>query len=141
MMSLALVLPLSIINFFNAKRSLRLNIELNNQLEQEMEVISKRNTEIVRSHYLKLSYWRIKLSNLEAFNFSIMEIFILAFFAFTLVLSSRLPDVQAGTIFAILTYVDDLIFALDNVPILVQQVSRLRDINRRMRQNTNDLET
>jgi ABC-type multidrug transport system fused ATPase/permease subunit len=64
--------------------------------------------------------------------FSIMEVFILAFFAAALVLSSRLPGVQAGTIFAILTYVNDLIDGLDTVPTLVQQFSRLRDIARRM---------
>jgi ABC-type multidrug transport system fused ATPase/permease subunit len=132
-LSLALILPLTIINYFNAKRSLRLNTELNNELEQEVEVISGRNVDVVRNHYLKLSHWRVKLSNFEAGSFSIMEVFILAFFAAALVLSSRLPGIQAGTIFAILKYVDDLIDGLDSVPTLVLQVSRLRDIARRMR--------
>ncbi len=94
-LSLALIPPLTIINYFNAKRSLRLNTELNNQLEQEVEVISGRNVDVVRNHYLQLSHWRVKLSNFEARNFSIMEVFILAFFAAALVLSSRLPGIQA----------------------------------------------
>lgn len=131
--ALGLVAPLTTINYFNAKRSLRLNAELNDQLEHEVDAIVARRTEAVRAHYLKLSHWRVRLSNLEASNFSLMEVFILAFFAGALVLSSHLPGIQAGTIFAILTYVKNFIGGLDDVPALVQQVSRLRDIARRMR--------
>jgi ABC-type multidrug transport system fused ATPase/permease subunit len=134
---LCLAPPLLVVNYFGAKRSLQLNHALNDQLEQEVEILSAEvahSTKTVHDHYLKLAHWRVKLSNLEASNFSLMELFILTFFAVALVLTSRLPGAEAGTLFAVVTYVHNFIGGLDEVPTLVQQFSRLKDIGRRMYQ-------
>lgn len=132
--------PLLVVNAFNAKSSLRLNAALNNQLEQEVDVLAgggAPSAPAVREHYRALSHWRVRLSNLEAANFGVMELFILSFFAAALVLASRLPGAEAGTIFAVVTYVHTFIGGLDEVPSLVQQFSRLRDIGQRLRPEPN----
>lgn len=136
MAGLCLAPPLLVINYFNAKRSHQLNSALNDQLEHEVDVITGEpgtSVPTVREHYRKVSHWRVRLSNLEATNFSAMELFILAFFAAALVLASRLPGAEAGTLFAVVTYVHNFIGGLDEVPALVQQLSRLRDISQRLR--------
>jgi ABC-type multidrug transport system fused ATPase/permease subunit len=128
--SLVLFLPLVVINYFNARRSFKLNQHLNDELEREAEVILSKQPAQVQQHYSLLAKWRVKLSNLEATNFSLMEVFILGLVIAVLVRTASL-DVRAGDIYAVLAYVYNLIGGLDAVPALVQQLSRLRDIGRR----------
>jgi ABC-type multidrug transport system fused ATPase/permease subunit len=128
--SLILFFPLVIINYFNARRSYRLNKNLNDELEREAEVILGKQSAQVQQHYSLLAKWRVKLSNLEAVNFSLMEIFILALVVAVLIRTASL-NVRAGDIYAVLSFVYNLIGGLDVVPALVQQVSRLRDIGGR----------
>jgi ABC-type multidrug transport system fused ATPase/permease subunit len=130
--SLVLFFPLVVINYFNAHRSYRLNRELNDELEREAEVILGNQPAQVQQHYSLLAKWRVKLSNLEAVNFSLMEVFILALVIAVLIRTASL-NVRAGDIYAVLAYVYNLIGGLDTVPAIVQQLSRLRDIGRRTR--------
>jgi hypothetical protein len=44
------------------------------------------------------------------------------------------PDAQVGDVFAGVSYVLSIIYALDQAPILVEQLSRLIDIRRRVDQ-------
>jgi hypothetical protein len=55
----------------------------------------------------------------------------------TLLRSCSLPGVGAGDIVAVFRYVILFVTALDTMPVLIQHVSRLRDIGRRMRLNAN----
>jgi len=48
---------------------------------------------------------------------------------------ASLHRIQPGTIYAILAYLWNFIASLNNVPMLVQQLSRLKDIATRMEQS------
>jgi ABC-type multidrug transport system fused ATPase/permease subunit len=129
---LVLLIPLLVLNQIFARKSLRLNEELNNQLEREVEVLTAQNEDSVRSHYQLLGKWRIKLSNAEAGNWSVMELFVIGLALAVLFRTVSLPNIQTGDIYAIISYLWNYIGSLDNVPSLVQQLSRLRDIGKRM---------
>jgi ABC-type multidrug transport system fused ATPase/permease subunit len=129
---LLLLLPLSLINCFYARKSLIFNRKLNSQLEQEVDILTDCYPEAVQTHYQHLSKLRVRLSNAAAANWGIMELFIIALFMGILVRTATLNAVQPGSIYAILSYAWNYRQSLDIVPTLVQQVSRLKDIGDRM---------
>jgi ABC-type multidrug transport system fused ATPase/permease subunit len=129
---LLLLVPLAILNRGYSKGTLALNRRLNNQLEREVSVLTRRSPARVLGHYRLLARWRIRLSNLEAFNWGTMELFNIGLAAAVIARIASLPNIQPGTVYAMLAYLWNYIASLNHVPALVQQLSRLKDIARRM---------
>jgi hypothetical protein len=129
---LALLLPVSVLNVFYARKALTLNGRLNDELEREVHVISGGQAAEVRGHYAGVAGWRIKLSDREAANFGGTEVFLLGLMATALVRSCAVLGGDVGNVVAVFRYVLMFVLGLDSVPVLVQQLSRLRDITRRV---------
>lgn len=127
----ALLVPVLVLNRLYATRSYGYNKQLNNQLEREVDVIDAGAREGVAQHLNVVRRWRVKLSDAEAVNWSIVEILCIASFLFLIWRASAL-DMEAGEIFAVITYAWQLMEKLDNVPVIVQQVARLVDIGKRI---------
>jgi hypothetical protein len=130
---LALVIPTYLVNSAFGRKTLLFNRLLNDQFEQEVEVIGRSQPQEVHEHYSRLARWRVKLSDWVAINFSLMELFVLGLMAAALVRFCTVPGVSAGDIFAVFRYLTLFTMGLDSVPMVVQQISRLRDVGRRMR--------
>ena len=137
---LLLIIPASILNYFYSQKSYLLNGKLNDQIENEVNVIEKGDFNSVETHYKSVASWRIKLSDIGAINFSLMELFILSLVVFSLIRYCNLSNIAAGDIYATFNYVITFITGLDIVPFLVQQVSRLIDISQRVQQPDNALD-
>jgi ABC-type multidrug transport system fused ATPase/permease subunit len=132
---LMLLIPLSILNRRYSSRTLTLNRRLNNQLEREVTVLTRRNPSRVLGHYRLLAKWRIGLSDAEAMNWGVMELFSIGLSAAVIIRIASLPHIEPGTIYAMLAYLWNFLSSLNHVPTLVQQLSRLKDIARRMDQS------
>lgn len=128
---LVLLVPATAINMFYSRKTTALTAGLNDQLEQEVDVLSHGSPDKVNSHYRGLARWRIRLADWEALNFGVMELFILGLLAAAL-LRACASGAEAGTILAVFRYVLMFVLGLDSVPMIVQQMSRLRDVGRRM---------
>lgn len=79
---------------------------------------------------------RVRLSYAEAVNYGLMELFTIALVATTLFRTMAIPGIQAGEIYAIVSYLWNFLTSLDDVPVLVQQFTRLQDIGDRMQLST-----
>ena len=130
---LALVVPAVLLNAAYGRKTLMLSRSLHDQFELEVDVIKRGDPEEVRRHYEDVGKSRVKLSDAEAINFSLMEFFILGLMVAALIHFCGNGGAAAGDIFAVFRYVMMFIMGLDSVPKLVQQVSKLRDIGFRMR--------
>lgn len=131
---LGLIVPAFWLNRYYSKKTLALNNKLHDEYEREVEVIEQGGPEPVRGHYHAVAGWRVKLSDAEAINFSLMEFFILGVLVASLIhfCSGDSPP-PAGDIFAVFRYVLMFIMGMDTVPRLIEQISRLRDIGVRVR--------
>jgi ABC-type multidrug transport system fused ATPase/permease subunit len=129
---LMLLVPLAILNRGYSKRTLTLNQRLNNQFEREVTMLTRRRPSRVFGHYRLLAKWRVSLSDAEATNWGIMELFSIILSAAVIIRVASLPHVEPGTIYAMLAYLWNFLASLNHVPALVQQLSRLQDIARRM---------
>ena len=137
---LVLIIPASILNYFYSQKAYFLNGQLNDQLEKEVGIIEQGEFGSVQNHYKSVANWRIKLSDLGAINFSLMELFVLSLLIASLIRYCNLPSVAPGDIFATFNYVVTFIMGLDSIPFLVQQISRLVDIGQRVQQPDNALD-
>jgi hypothetical protein len=131
---LGLLIPAALLSRFYSGWTRRLSRGLHDQLEREVDVIHSRDEIDVRNHFDEVARWRIRLSNAEAINFGLMECFVLGAIITVLFRSCQLPAVQAGDIFAVFRYLMVLLMGLDNLPRLIQQFSRLRDVSSRIHQ-------
>ena len=132
---LMLLIPLAILNRRYSSRTLLLNRRLNNQFEREVSVLTRLVPSRVLGHYRLLGRWRIRLSDAEAMNWGVMELFNIGLSAAVILRVASLHRIQPGTIYAMLAYLWNFIASLNNVPMLVQQLSRLKDIATRMEQS------
>ena len=128
----ALIVPAMVLNFVFGRKSLRLSRLLHDQLEREVEVIREPSLGSVKDHYSAVARWRVKLSDNEALTMGLMETFVLLLMIAALIRFCTQPGAAPGDIFAVFRYVLLFIMALDRVPMLVNQYSRLRDIGGRM---------
>ncbi len=128
-----LIIPATLLNAAYGRTTFELSRRLHDRLENEIDVIRQGDYREIREHYDAVARWRIKLSDAEAINFSLMELFVLAVLATSLVHYCATANPEAGDIFAVFRYVLLFIMGVDSVPKLVQQMSRLRDIGFRVR--------
>ena len=130
---LALLLPACLLNTAYGRRTLSLTRGLHDQLEHDVEVVQRADAGHVRRHYDRIAQWRIRLSDTEALNFGMMEIFVMALLVTTLVQFCSAGTVSAGDVFAVFRYVLLFVMGIDTLPEVVRQISRLRDIGTRLR--------
>lgn len=126
-----LIVPALILNRYYSRRTLQLSAGLHDQLEHEVDIIREGSDADVRDHFDKAAGWRIRLSDAEAINFSLMELFILGVMIACLIRFCSSGTPEAGDIFAVFRYVLMFMMGMDTVPRLVEQMSRLKDIGKR----------
>ncbi|MEG9476363.1 ABC transporter six-transmembrane domain-containing protein [Mannheimia indoligenes] len=113
------------------RRNDRLYFKLNNRLENEVHTIERiRNAELVK-HYDLLSKIRIAISNREAVSFLVIGVVLSILFGVTLAILAN-KKVEAGHIYAVITYMWSFAMSLDDMPRLVEKFSELKDIGNRV---------
>lgn len=104
-----------------------LYFDLNNNLENEVNIIEKNNKIDLENHYNLLSKIRISISNREAFSYFVIGIMMAFLFWITLYILS-LKNIEAGHIYAVITYLWTFAMSIDDMPRLVEKFSELKDI-------------
>jgi len=127
----ALVLIL-IIYAFSEKRIFNLNRNYNDELENQVDIISDKPKLMVLRHFRKLARFTVKLSDLESINFGLSELVLFALAIVALIISVNGPNVTPGGIFSILSYILEFAEGIFLLPIIYQQVIRLKEISGRL---------
>lgn len=114
-----------------SKQNDKLYFKLNNRLENEVTVIEKNHHHHLIKHYDLLAKIRIAISNREAFSYLLIGISMAILFGVTLVILSN-KSVQAGHIYAVITYLWGFAMSLDDMPRLMEKMSELKDVGQRV---------
>lgn len=115
-------------------RMFSLNKLLNNELERQVTMLESESAFSRRSHLSRLARWRIHLSDLEAGNFAVAELFLSALIIGAVVITVN-TGLSVGEVFAILTYLISLAESLVVLPWTYQQSIRAREIGGRIAAN------
>lgn len=114
-----------------SKQNDKLYFKLNNRLENEVSIIEKNHHQHLIKHYDLLAKIRIAISNREAFSYLLIGISMAILFGATLVILSN-KSVQAGHIYAVITYLWGFAMSLDDMPRLMEKMSELKDVGQRV---------
>ena len=132
---ITILLPVFCVSYFYGKKVKVLTKEKNDELEKQVEVIETKSVNNIKTHYKKLRHWQIKISDREAWNFGVMEFFVLLVMIVSLYVTSWLThteEIAAGTLIGIYLYIQRFTSGLDTIPYTVQRLSNLKDITHRM---------
>ena len=127
------ILIIILIYRFSTKRIYNYNIGLNDELEHRINILEKREQKGIFSHFKNIAKWLVKMSDLETINFSIIEVLLFGLAIFALYASASATEATAGSIFSVLTYVMEFSGGVFMLPIIFQQVIRLREISSRLK--------
>lgn len=140
LLCLAVLLPVIGISYKYGKQMNRLNKLKNDELEQQVDVISSGNAKELKEHYTNLRRWQIKTSDQEAWNFGVMEFLVMIVLGASLLLTYKTSGtaILAGNVVGIFFYVTNFAKGLETIPYTVQRLSSLTDITRRIELQAED---
>ncbi|MGP5372058.1 ABC transporter six-transmembrane domain-containing protein [Psychrobacter alimentarius] len=110
----------------------RLYLKLNNRLEKEVDLIGHATERTLSQHYDILAKLRIRLSNREALGYLWIGVAMSGLFGLAVVLLANTENIQAGHIYAVITYLWTFAISLDDAPRLLEEFSNLKDVSERV---------
>lgn len=114
------------------RRTNPLNKGLHDELEREVDVIHDGESLKISTHYRHVAQWRIQLADVEAVNFALTEFTLVSLTVVSIIRSCLALSLSAGEVMAIARYISMYTSGLDVIPFAIQQLSKLRDITRRL---------
>ncbi len=138
---LAILLPVVVISYLYGKRMKRLNRLKNDELENQVDIISSGNRKAISRHFNNLRHWQIRISDQEAWNFGIMELMVMVVIGFSLLITNQVAGLtqSPGNLIGIYTYILKFVSGLDTIPYTVQRLTSLNDITHRIELEEEDL--
>ena len=140
LLCLAILFPVVAISYVYGKRMKRLNRLKNDELEQQVDIISSGNKKDIFNHFNNLRHWQVRISDQEAWNFGIMELMVMVVIGISLLITNAVSGttILAGSLIGIYTYILKFVSGLDTIPYTVQRLSSLNDITRRIELQAED---
>ncbi len=124
-------IPVALINRRLMRRSGRIYRVLNDQSEREVSLIDEGSVADVRHHFGVIAgHWN-RLSDAEGISWGVVDVIALGLAVFALVRATGTSE-EVGAIFATIAYVWAYIGGFDQVPAVLQRMSNLADIRRRL---------
>ena len=118
----------------SSKKTIALNEASNNEFENQVSVILDNNKDRLQHHLSEMMKWNIKLSDLEAINYSLSWILMILFLLTSIIISIDHGIIQYGALFALIMYVFQFIESMVNLPLYYQNWLRLKEIGQRLNQ-------
>ncbi len=127
----AVAIPVILINRRLMRRSAGIYRALNDQSEREVSLIDEGSVKDVRRHFGVIAgHWN-RLSDAEGISWGVVDVIALGLAVFALVRATGTAE-EVGAIFATIAYVWAYIGGFDQVPGVLQRMSNLADIRRRL---------
>jgi len=130
--SIMLISVIFLIYVLSRKKTLKYNKKVNDELEHQVDIIDRNDKTELHKHLKKVMQWNIKLSDLEAVNFSLSWFVVMTFLIISIIVAIGEGDLKYGVLFALIMYVFQLIESIIHLPFFYQNWLRLREIMYRL---------
>ncbi len=111
--------------------TMRYNQGLNDEHERQVDAVHSGDPARLAKHLRAMMRWNIRLSDLEAANFGINWVFMIALLVFA-VSAATTETTEYGAVFAIVMYVFQFVESMLMLPFFYQEWLRLREISGRL---------
>ncbi len=115
--------------------TMRYNRGLNDEHERQVDAVDSGDPGRLATHLRAMMRWNIRLSDLEAANFGINWVFMIALLVFAVSVATT-ETAEYGAVFAIVMYVFQFVESMMMLPFFYQQWLRLREISGRLAAET-----
>lgn len=132
--SLGVAFLVLVIYGISSNRTVRLNRSSNDELEKQVDIIARNRNDELALHLRRMMKWNIKLSDLEATNFSFSWIISVGFLVLSIIVAVEDGILQYGALFALIMYSFQYMENIINLPLYYQNWLRLREIQARLEQ-------
>lgn len=116
----------------STRRTMTFNQGYNDEYERQVDVLRQNDRALTRRHIGLLNLWTIKLSDVDAINYALSLVLMIALQVFAIVTSAG-QGVDIGTLMSIVLYVFEFSATASLLPFSWQEYLRLRDILQRLR--------
>lgn len=130
--SVIIILPSFVINFFYAKKITTITEEINNEYEKQIDVIENENPTKQITYFDSLRKLNIKKSSLEAYNFGALEIFVFLMILISIYIVCKTENLNYGSIVASYGIILRLAYGFDFIPYITAKLATLKDISIRL---------
>ena len=120
------------IYLFSSKKTMRYNKNSNDEFENQVKTLATHDQHKMRIHLKKLMFWNVKLSDLEALNYSLVWILLTGLLLVSLNISVNNDFIQYGAIFSLVMYVFQYMEGISQVPFYYQNWLRLKEMSYRL---------
>ncbi len=114
------------------RRFYRLNAELNQQIEKQVQFLEMRQLRPSLLHFLRLRRQEVRLSDAEALLYGLIFALLFGMTLYNLRIAAFLPEASAGTIFSIVSYSWEFVESALALPMALQSTTRLAEITSRI---------
>ena len=121
-----------VIYAFSHRHIFVFNQQQNDELEQQVDVISAYKKRRVTVHFKRMMKWNIKLSDLETLNFSLVWLLLGVLLILSIVLIVGNDSISYGQKITAIMYVYHYIELVMSFPLFYQQYVRLKEISQRL---------
>jgi ABC-type multidrug transport system fused ATPase/permease subunit len=132
LIAMTVILPMGLVNAWYWPRALRLNRAINNQIEREVDYIESGRASRISRHFRLLRRFRVRLSDTESWTWGVTELATIVALVLILIDFTQSPAFTAGAIYAVLAYIYDYLEGLNQVPTVVNNLARLKDVRARL---------
>ncbi len=141
-MCLSVLIPVVLISRVYGRRMQYLTKKKNDELENQVNIISTADHKTLTKHYNNLRSWQIKISDQEAFNFGFMELMVMIVLGVSLLITYKTSGaaILAGNVVGIFFYVSNFAKGLETIPYTIQRLTSLTDITRRIELQQEDID-
>jgi ABC-type multidrug transport system fused ATPase/permease subunit len=128
------LVPILFLSKYYGKRMGVLTKQKNDELENQVDIIATYDEEKIKTHYSYLQKWQIKISDQQALNFGVMELFVMVLLGGSLIISTHFNSdtLNAGQIISFYFYLLKFTSGLDTIPYITEKYASLKDITKRM---------
>ena len=116
----------------------RLYFRLNNRLERNMHIIEHSGDRELEQHHQLLAEMRIAISNREAAGYAVIGIALMLLFAVSFSVMTLRGNANAGHLYAVVSYLWSFAISIDDAPRLLEEISKIRDIGKRIQVESAD---
>lgn len=110
----------------------RLHFRLNNRLEHDVHIIEHSGDRKLEQHHQLLAEMRIAISNREAVGYAVIGIALMFLFAVSFSVMTLRGNANAGHLYAVVSYLWSFAISIDDAPRLLEEISKIRDIGKRI---------
>ncbi|MDP1810549.1 MAG: ABC transporter six-transmembrane domain-containing protein [Sediminibacterium sp.] len=130
---LLLIIPAFFLNRNFGRKNLKITSILNSSLENQTDVITNYNQKKVKEYFSEIRMLKIRLSNLDAYNFTYMQFFnLLLLLVIVNFIFKNSNTILPGDFYALIAYTLRYSQGFDFLPQLVERLSILKDLQIRL---------